>query len=78
MQFLDKIKQRMQLLMDKAIASEEIQKQRIEMCNPCEHLFSLTRQCKKCGCAVDAKTKLSTSSCPENKWQAVTFSSKIE
>jgi len=78
MQFLDKIKQRMKLLVDKSIASEEIQKQRIEMCNSCEHLLHFTRQCKKCGCAVDAKTKLSSSSCPVNKWQVVIFPSRIE
>lgn len=47
---------------------EEIRKSRIEKCNSCSHLFSMTRQCKKCGCFIDAKAKYKKAFCPLSKW----------
>ena len=55
---------------NKARSEEEIQKKRIEICESCPFFISLTRQCKKCGCFMDAKTKLAEASCPEHKWEA--------
>lgn len=52
----------------KFLVSEEVSIQRIEICNRCEQLFHLTRNCKRCGCFVDAKVKLKSASCPLNKW----------
>jgi hypothetical protein len=50
------------------ITTKEIQEERISICNDCEELFHFTRQCKECSCFVDAKTRLSSSFCPLNKW----------
>lgn len=46
----------------------ELQHERIEICNTCPELRELTRQCKQCGCFVDAKTLIKSSSCPIGKW----------
>lgn len=42
--------------------------QRLDICNQCEHLIQLTKQCSKCGCFVEGKTWLASSSCPLKKW----------
>lgn len=41
---------------------------RMEICNSCEHLFTLTKTCKKCGCFMTIKSKLQSSTCPVDKW----------
>ena len=48
------------------IANEEIQQKRQNVCDSCE--FYINRRCGKCGCFMDIKIKLQTSSCPEGKW----------
>lgn len=71
MSFLEKLKQKTQEISQKVLpelASDDVQKDRINICNSCEFLFTPTRNCKKCGCFVDAKTKLQSASCPINKW----------
>jgi len=71
MSFLEKLKQKTQEISQKVLqelASDDVQKDRINICNSCEFLFTPTRNCKKCGCFVDAKTRLQSSSCPINKW----------
>lgn len=50
------------------LAEPEIAHDRIEICNSCEFLIEVTRNCKKCGCFVDGKTKIAASKCPVNKW----------
>lgn len=47
---------------------KEISNSRYEICNSCPELFSLTKQCKKCGCFMALKTKLADASCPIGKW----------
>lgn len=75
MSFLNNLKTRLNKMQEEAITamgdilvSTEIEKTRIEVCNSCEHLFNLTRNCKKCGCFVDAKAKIKGQHCPINKW----------
>lgn len=71
MTFLGKLKNRMEELADEAsrfVATPELQKERIAICNSCEFLFELTRNCKACGCFVDAKTRLAPAKCPKAKW----------
>lgn len=71
MSFLEKLKQKTQEISQKVLpelASDDVQKDRINICNSCEFLFTPTRNCKKCGCFVDAKTKLLSENCPINKW----------
>lgn len=49
-------------------ASEEKATKRYEICQACPELISLTKQCKKCGCFMAAKTKLELATCPLGKW----------
>lgn len=50
------------------VASEEVIKARLELCNRCPKLL-LTRQCGECLCFVDLKTKLKQEKCPLDKWK---------
>lgn len=49
-------------------ASEELSSERYSICSSCPELLKLTKQCKKCGCFMAAKTKLAAASCPLGKW----------
>jgi hypothetical protein len=49
-------------------AEKELAEQRYSICNECPELIKLTKQCKKCGCFMLAKTKLQLSTCPLGKW----------
>lgn len=48
--------------------TEEIANARYEICLGCPELIEVTKQCKKCGCFMVAKTKLSNATCPIGKW----------
>ena len=50
------------------IHDQDVIDKRLAECNKCEFLFKPTNTCKKCGCFVDAKTKIATASCPVGKW----------
>jgi len=49
-------------------ASQEVADARYEICNGCEFLTKLTKQCTKCGCVMPLKTKLENAVCPIGKW----------
>ena len=49
-------------------ASEEESNSRYDICKACPELIDLTKQCKKCGCFMAAKTKLAGATCPIGKW----------
>ena len=49
-------------------ATEEKSLQRYNICKSCPELVKLTRQCKKCGCLMNKKTKLELATCPIGKW----------
>jgi hypothetical protein len=49
-------------------ASDEEAETRYNMCLSCPELIKLTKQCKKCGCFMAAKTKLKVATCPIGKW----------
>lgn len=68
MSFLDKLKQRVKDIEEATIADEQLANSRLDICNSCEFLFQPTKNCKKCGCFVVAKTKLKQQKCPINKW----------
>jgi len=78
MAFLDKLKERTKQVRE-ALAdavegnrvTPEIREFRYSTCRSCEHLFSVTESCKKCGCFVGAKTWLPSQSCPIGKWLPV-------
>jgi hypothetical protein len=47
--------------------TKEIQEQRYEICNGCEH-FTALKTCRECGCIMPLKIKLTNVSCPIGKW----------
>ena len=49
-------------------ANEEKSKERYSICKACPELIKVTKQCKKCGCFMAAKTKLEFAVCPLGKW----------
>lgn len=49
-------------------ASAEVAEERYFICQSCPELIKLTKQCKKCGCFMFAKTKLKEATCPLGKW----------
>lgn len=49
-------------------ASDEVAKERYDICKACPELIKLTKQCKKCGCFMAAKTRLEKATCPIGKW----------
>jgi hypothetical protein len=51
--------------------AESLAKERMALCLECPSLIKATKQCKKCGCFMEAKTKLPNASCPIGKWDAV-------
>lgn len=51
-----------------AHVDEGVQKSRMDICSSCPELIDLTKQCKKCGCIMPLKTKLSAATCPLGKW----------
>lgn len=54
----------------------EISEERLSICKQCPELIKLTTQCKKCGCFMNAKTKLPNAECPIGKWGQVKVSYK--
>lgn len=49
-------------------AVESLSSERYSICQSCPELIKLTKQCKKCGCFMAAKTKLQKATCPIGKW----------
>lgn len=41
---------------------------RLNICKMCPEFIDITKQCKKCGCFMVAKTKLESAKCPIGKW----------
>jgi hypothetical protein len=51
--------------------TDDVQKERMSICLQCPRLIKATRQCKECGCFMDAKTRLLEAECPLLKWDRV-------
>ena len=49
-------------------ASKEEAEKRYAICQSCPELIKLTKQCKKCGCFMAAKTQLKEAACPIGNW----------
>jgi hypothetical protein len=58
----------LQLLNKDNYVEEEVANNRYSLCLECPELIELTKQCKKCGCFMAAKTKLKSATCPLGKW----------
>jgi recombinational DNA repair protein RecR len=52
------------------LASSEEVRHRLNVCEECPELTK-QRDCRVCGCDVDAKTMIATERCPLKKWVAV-------
>lgn len=52
--------------MNKFLTTTEVYKERLAICKSCEHYFKLTGSCKKCGCFMRVKAKISAMSCADN------------
>lgn len=50
------------------IKDQEVVDKRMSICHDCEFFIKATTQCRKCGCFMKLKTKLTTASCPIEKW----------
>lgn len=50
------------------MATDELSESRYSICKQCPELIKLTKQCKKCGCFMEFKTKLNGAVCPIGKW----------
>lgn len=48
--------------------ARSVQEERLEVCRGCEFLFAPTMTCKKCGCFMLIKSRLTGSTCPVGKW----------
>ena len=49
-------------------ANKDTVSKRMDICLSCPELIKLTKQCKKCGCFMTAKTKFEKAKCPIGKW----------
>jgi hypothetical protein len=56
---------------NKERSPDALQKERMDICKECPFFIKVTGQCSKCGCIMEAKTRLAEASCPVDKWQAV-------
>ena len=59
------------LNMHNYLKDENVSSERMSICEQCEFLIKITKQCRKCGCMMSLKTKLKDASCPIGKWDAV-------
>ena len=49
-------------------ASDELKKERMDICKKCEYYSMRQERCKKCGCWLVHKIKFKVSECPIKKW----------
>ena len=57
------------MLNPKNYGEKDIATERYNICLKCPELIKVTKQCRKCGCFMVAKTKLANATCPLGKWQ---------
>lgn len=55
-------------MINKYLTNKKVYKERLDICKSCEYYFKPTGTCKKCGCFMRVKAKLSTLSCPIKRW----------
>jgi hypothetical protein len=70
-QLYESLKQGFVDILRKDFSRDDISKSRLDICNSCKEFIKSTTQCKKCGCFMKVKTRLSHSKCPLNKWKEV-------
>lgn len=50
------------------VSTEDCDK-RLAVCNDCDKFCKVELRCKQCGCYMKAKARISTATCPLNKWE---------
>ena len=50
------------------IVNEVTHSARLATCGACDKFAPDTKQCMKCGCFMQAKSKIRTAKCPLDKW----------
>ena len=58
--------------MNKFFTSDEVYKDRLEICKACNYYFKPTGQCKKCLCFMKIKARLAPMACPVKYWNKTT------
>lgn len=48
--------------------SEEMYKERMDICNSCENLSEKVKMCSECNCIMPVKAKFAHFYCPIKKW----------
>jgi hypothetical protein len=56
---------------DGLLVTEDIYNERMNICNSCPFFIKESKRCTKCGCFMEAKTRLKKTYCPINKWGAM-------
>lgn len=49
-------------------ATEEKQKERLDICQKCDYFSYRQSRCRQCGCFMKQKVKFESSECPIQKW----------
>ena len=58
--------------MNRFFTSDEVYKDRLEICKACNYYFKPTGQCKKCLCFMKIKARLAPMACPVKYWNKTT------
>jgi len=60
--------------------SDEVYRERINICHACDRFDEKENRCYECGCFIQSKAKVVLDSCPLKKWEADTenWNSKFE
>ena len=58
--------------MNKYFVNSDIYKDRLAICRECVYYFSLTGNCKLCGCFMKIKARLGNQECPKKYWAKTT------
>lgn len=51
---------------------DSVRNKRLQICESCELLNTVTKTCVACGCFMALKTKLPDAFCPKGKWEVHT------
>ena len=58
--------------MNRFFTTDEVYKDRLDICRSCIYYFKPTGQCKRCLCFMKIKARLAPMACPEKYWNKTT------
>jgi hypothetical protein len=53
---------------DTEFTDKTLQHERYSICEGCDRLTGVTKQCRECGCFMKLKVKIAEAVCPLGKW----------